>query len=97
MGEKRQAVDTHIHDHPKAHHVDRQVQRCQVPGCVTALPRKDILSGRTINYMRPSANEMQASTAQLVIQNGSHASPGRGKLVAASLFLILFNDVFSFA
>jgi hypothetical protein len=91
------AAISHTHDHPKAHHVDRQVQRCHMPGCATALPSNDISSGRTINYMRLSVNEMQTSSGQLVMQKGSHASPSRGTFVSASLFLNLFNDTFSVA
>jgi hypothetical protein len=100
MEGKRQSVlnlaaDTEIPDHPKSDHVDRQVLRCQVLGCAAALPSNDISSGRTINYMHLSVNELQTSTAQRVLQNGSHASRGRTVPVATSLFLGIFNDNFS--
>jgi hypothetical protein len=66
-----------------------------MPGCATASPSNDISSGRTINYMRLGVNELQTSSGQLVMHKAIHASPGRGTLVPASLFLNLFNDTSS--
>lgn len=64
-------------------------------GCAAALPSNDISSGRTINYMRLSVNEMQTNRSQLVTEEESHASRGRGTLVPASLFLHSLNNIFS--